>query len=106
MFLSNPEDDDDDDDDAHLSTGASREAPVDNASFLLILGMSTPGISGLGTQAYRGGSHRGLSSQAQALTPVIQDQQKTKLFGVHAQVSYICTQACVCMSDKVIYKIS
>ena len=75
---------------AHLSTGASREAPVDNASFLLILGMSTPGISGLGTQAYRGGSHRGLSSQAQALTPVIQDQQKTILFGVHAQVSFLC----------------
>ena len=36
---------------AHLSTGGSREAPVDNASFLVILGMSNPGIAGLGTQA-------------------------------------------------------
>ena len=31
---------------AHLSTGASREAPVDNESFSTILKKSTPGISG------------------------------------------------------------
>ena len=31
---------------AHLSTGASREAPVDNESFSTILTKSTPGISG------------------------------------------------------------
>ena len=30
----------------HLSTGASREAPVDNESFSTILKKSNPGISG------------------------------------------------------------
>jgi hypothetical protein len=35
-----------------LSTGASREAPVDNECFSKILTTSNPEIAGLGTQAY------------------------------------------------------
>ena len=56
---------------AHLSTGASREAPVDNESFSTILTTSNPGISGLCTHKSTLAKLRHMSLGAMARSPLV-----------------------------------